>query len=79
MPRVCRDDAVGHTEKTLGDDFRDLKGIEVLPLRLCYNSLQSILDFLRFERTKEHHLYFGRHEKEVSSRGMDLAIKRETI
>src|SRR5512133_3686009 len=34
MPRVCRDDAVGHTQKTLGDDFRDLKGIEVLPLHL---------------------------------------------
>src|SRR5437660_180703 len=34
---------------------------------------------LRSESTKEHHLYFCRHEEEVPSSGVDLAIKGKAI
>jgi hypothetical protein len=41
--------------------------------------VQGVLDLGRSGSAKEHHLYFCRDEKEVPSRGMDLAIEGEAI
>src|ERR1700682_338747 len=79
MARVSRNDGIGHTQKTLRNDSGNFKAIKVLVPHLPQNSLQCVLDTLRSHSTKAHHLYFCRHEKEVPSCSMDLAIKGETI
>ncbi len=79
VSRVCCNDGIGDTQKTFRNNSRDLDAIEVLLLYLPEDLLQCVLDLLRSEGAKEHHLDFSCHEKEVPSCGMDLAIKGEAI
>src|SRR6184192_3153871 len=79
MAGVCRTGGIGHTQKALGNDSSYFEAVEVLMPHLRQNSFQRILDLLRSESAKEHHLDFCRHEKEVPARSTDLAIKGETI
>jgi hypothetical protein len=41
MPRVCRNDGMGHTQKPLRNDPRHLEAIEVLLLGLPIRSLAN--------------------------------------
>jgi len=41
--------------------------------------MQCVQDLLSPESAKEHHFDFCRHEEEVPSRGMNLAIQDDTI
>src|SRR5437868_15539371 len=79
MARMSRNDGIGHSQKTLRNDPGNFKTVEGLVPHLAKNPLQSLLYTLRSQSTKEHHLYFCRHEKQVPPRAMDLAIKGQTI
>src|SRR5438105_15552945 len=68
-----------HIQKTIGDDPSYFDSVEVLVPQLNLNSFQRIVDLLRSESAKEHHLSFCRDEEEVPSSSVDLAIKREAI
>src|SRR5437868_10861319 len=79
MARVRGNGGIRHIQKTLGNDPSYFEAVEVLVPHLHQNSFQRILDLLRSESAKEHHLCFCRHEEEVPSSSVDLAIKREAI
>jgi len=79
MTRVRRNDGIGHAQKALGDDPGDFETIEVLPFHFFEDSMQCVQDLLSPESAKEHHFDFCRHEEEVPSRGMNLAIQGDTI
>lgn len=76
---MCRNYRVGHAQKMLGDDSRNFNAVETLRPHLRQNSFHRILDPGRSEGAKEPYLDFCRHEKEIPTRGMDLAIEGETI
>src|SRR5207302_569692 len=67
MARVRGNGGIRHTQKTLGNDPSYFVADEVLVPHLDQNSFQRILDLLRSESAKEHHLCFCRHEEEVPS------------
>src|SRR5882672_10466261 len=79
MARVCRNDGIGHTQKTLRHDLRHFQAVEVLQFYLLQNPLQCIFDLLRSKRAKEHRLYFCSHKEQIPPRGSDFAIKSEAI
>jgi hypothetical protein len=63
----------------LGDDTRHLQAIEASPLYLRQNPRDRILDVPGPKSTKEHHLNFSRHKKEVPPRGMNFAIEGKAV
>jgi len=70
---------VAHTQETLSNDSRHFKTIKALRPHLRKNSSNRVPEFGWSKRSKEHHLYFGRHEEEVPACGMDLAIQSEAV
>src|SRR6476620_5768357 len=70
---------VTHSQEALDNDFSHFKAIETLRPHLRENSPRRVPDIDCSERTKEHHLYLGRHEKEVPACRMDLAIQGKAV
>jgi hypothetical protein len=79
MARVCRNGGVGDAQEMFSNDSSHLQAIEMLPFYLRQDPYQCVLELLRSNSAKEHYLDFWRHEKEVPSRGMDLAIEGEAV
>jgi hypothetical protein len=71
---MCGNSGIGHTKKAVGYNAGQFDAIELLKSYLPENPVQGILDLGRSRGAKEHHLYFGRDEKEVPPRGVNLAI-----
>src|SRR5579864_2803740 len=79
MSRMRGNGHVGDAEETTGSNFSDLKTIEVLQLHLCQDPFQRALYLLFSKKPKKHGLDCRGHEKEIPSRGMDLAFQGECI
>lgn len=79
MARVRENGHVRNAQEASGNDSSYFKPVEVLFFYLLQNPIQRALDLRRSQRAKEHRFDFCRHEKEIPTGSMDLAIKREAI
>ena len=74
-----RNSGVAYSQKSPGNDSSYFKAVETLRPDLGEDSLQRAPDIGRPSRSQKPHLYFARHETEVPSGSMDLAIESEAI